>query len=106
MTLTTILLDSILRDGRENYTDQPVIAHVFYPNNHTVGKEMDKSEKLLTKICPFHPNPPFPWGREGAQFLLKRDTFAKMAEIYTGKPEVLPLLPSGKEGSGENGEKI
>ncbi len=48
---------------------------------------MDKSEKLLTKICPFHPNPPFPRGREGAQFLLKRDTFAKMAEIYTGKPE-------------------
>ena len=66
---------------------------------------MDKSEKLLTKICPFHPNPPFPRGREGAQFLLKRDTFAKMAEIYTGKPEVLPLLPSGKEGSGENGER-
>ncbi len=106
MVVPTILLTLILQDHRKNHKDQLIILDELYTKyNHTVNKKMAEYEVMLTKICPFHPNPPFPKGREGVLFLLKRDIFAKMAETYTGNAEALPLLPSGKEGAGENGER-
>ena len=51
------------------------------------------------KFCPFHPNPPFPEGREGVPLALKP---VRQFETFARKPK----FPSfqRKEGVGENGD--
>ena len=72
----------------------------LYKHNHTVNKRMMDTSKILLTT---HSTPTLPSQREGREFYSRSN---QQSRNFCRETKKFPLLPSGKEGLGENGEGI